>query len=39
MLDSVWREVSGGVYRLDNALLIVLDVARVLDFSTPAEAA
>lgn len=38
-LDQVWREVSGGIYRLDKALLIVLDVARVLDFSVRAEAA
>jgi purine-binding chemotaxis protein CheW len=38
-LDPVWREVSGGIYRLDKTLLIVLDVARVLDFSARAEAA
>jgi len=38
-LDPVWREVSGGIYRLDKTLLIVLDVARVLDFSVRAEAA
>src|SRR6185437_14291022 len=38
-LDPVWREVSGGIYRLDKSLLIVLDVARVLDFSARAEAA
>ena|SRR5215469_6317495 len=38
-LDPVWREVSGGIYRLDKNLLIVLDVARVLDFSARAEAA
>jgi len=31
--------VSGGIYRLDKTLLIVLDVARVLDFSARAEAA
>jgi purine-binding chemotaxis protein CheW len=39
MLDAVWREVSGGIYRLEKALLVVLDVGRVLDFSTSAEAA
>jgi len=38
-LDPIWREVSGGIYRLDKGLLIVLDVARVLDFSARAEAA
>ncbi len=38
-LDPVWREVSGGIHRLDKTLLIVLDVARVLDFSARAEAA
>jgi purine-binding chemotaxis protein CheW len=32
-LDPIWREVSVGIYRLDGTLLIVLDVARVLDFS------
>jgi purine-binding chemotaxis protein CheW len=38
-LDPVWRDVSGGIYRLDKTLLIVLEVARVLDFSVRAEAA
>lgn len=38
-LDPVWREVSGGIYRLDKTLLIVLDVARVLDFSVRSDAA
>ena len=38
-LDPVWREVSEGIYRLDKTLLIVLDVARVLDFSVRADAA
>jgi len=38
-LDPVWREVSAGIYRLKEALLIVLDVARVLDFSSRVEAA
>ena len=38
-LDPIWREVSGGIYRLDKNLLIVLDVSRVLDFSARAEAA
>ena len=38
-LDPIWRDVSGGIHRLDKTLLIVLDVARVLDFSARAEAA
>ena len=38
-LDPIWRDVSGGIYRLDESLLIVLDVARVLDFSARTEAA
>ena len=37
-LDSRWREVSAGIYRLDDRLLVVMDVARMLDFET-AEAA
>jgi purine-binding chemotaxis protein CheW len=31
-LDSRWREVSGGVYRLEKELLVVLDVERMLEF-------
>jgi purine-binding chemotaxis protein CheW len=30
-LDPLWREVSRGVHRQDGRLLVVLDVARVLD--------
>lgn len=29
-LDPLWRSVSQGIYRLDNQLLIILDVARLL---------
>jgi purine-binding chemotaxis protein CheW len=32
-LDPRWREVSSGVYRLDDQLLIVLEVDRLLDFA------
>ena len=32
-LDPVWREFAGGVYRLENRLMVVLDVDRLLDFS------
>ena len=33
-LDARWRDISVGIYRLDRTLLVVLDVARLLDFST-----
>jgi purine-binding chemotaxis protein CheW len=32
-LDPAWREVSSGIYRLDATLMVILNVARVLDFS------
>jgi len=38
-LDPRWREVSAGIYRLDNTLLVVLDVARLLNLSAHSEAA
>ncbi|HVJ51982.1 MAG TPA: chemotaxis protein CheW [Aliidongia sp.] len=38
-LDSKWREVSDGIHRLDGNLLIILDVARLLDFASKADAA
>lgn len=37
-LDPRWREVSDGIYRLQGKLLVVLDVARLLDIRR-AEAA
>jgi purine-binding chemotaxis protein CheW len=37
-LSTRWREISAGIYRLDECLLVVMDVARVLGFSK-AEAA
>lgn len=37
-LDSRWLEISAGIYRLDERLLVVMDVARLLGFSK-AEAA
>lgn len=30
-LDAVWREHSMGIYRLNEALLIILDVPKMLD--------
>lgn len=38
-LDSRLAEVSGGVYRLEGELLVVLDVDRVLDLHSTARAA
>jgi purine-binding chemotaxis protein CheW len=35
-LDPLWRDVSAGIYRLDGTLLVVLDVARLLDLSARA---
>lgn len=31
-LDPRWQEVSGGIYRLEGTLLVVLDVSRLLRF-------
>jgi len=36
-LDPRWREVSGGIYRLEGTLLVVLDVERLLDFMRRAD--
>lgn len=38
-LDPRWQEVSNGIYRLKETLLIVLDVARLLRFGTDSAAA
>ena len=38
-LRQLWREVCDGIYRLDGQLLLVLNVARVLDGIRTAEAA
>jgi len=32
-LDPLWREFSTGIYRLDDKLLVILDVPRLLDFN------
>lgn len=34
-LDQRWVNVANGVYRLENRLLIILDIRRMLDMSTP----
>ena len=33
-LDSRWREISAGVYRLDDQLMIMTNVPRLLSFMT-----
>ncbi|MBV9523467.1 MAG: chemotaxis protein CheW [Alphaproteobacteria bacterium] len=38
-LDPRWCEVSAGIYRLESALLVVLDIARLLVLKPRAEAA
>ncbi|MBM3521643.1 MAG: chemotaxis protein CheW [Alphaproteobacteria bacterium] len=37
-LDPHWREVSAGIYRLEGKLMVVLDVARLLDIRGAAAA-
>ncbi|WP_334129504.1 chemotaxis protein CheW [Sneathiella sp.] len=32
-MDSCWKEISGGVYRLEDKLLVVLQIERLLDFA------
>lgn len=32
-LDPRWREISAGIYRLDDRLLVVMDVGRLLAFA------
>lgn len=38
-LSARWREISGGIYRLEGNLLVVLEVDKALDFGPVAEAA
>jgi purine-binding chemotaxis protein CheW len=38
-LEQTWREVSSGIYRLPESLLVVLDVQRLLAISPVREAA
>jgi purine-binding chemotaxis protein CheW len=38
-LDSGWREVASGVYRLKEGLLVLIDVARLLRLGAAAHAA
>ncbi len=34
-LERDWALFSNGIYRLDGRLLVILDVARLLDYATP----
>ena len=38
-LDARWRDVSKGIYRLEDELLVVLDVDKLLDFENAIKAA
>ena len=38
-LDPRWREVSGGIYRLEGNLLVLLDIERLLDFMRRSDVA
>lgn len=37
-LDPRWRELSKGIYRLDNKLLVVIDIARLMNISRASAA-
>lgn len=37
-LNARWREMARGIYRLDDRLLVVLDIDHVLDFHVSAAA-
>ncbi len=32
-MDSVWREIATGIYRIENQLMVVVDIARLLRHS------
>jgi purine-binding chemotaxis protein CheW len=32
-MDQRWREISTGIYRLKETLLVVLDVSKLLNFA------
>lgn len=39
-LDACWQEVSGGIFRMEGELLVILDVEKLLNFgNAQAEAA
>jgi len=38
-MDARWREVSSGIYRTENKLLVILQIDRLLDFAVGTNAA
>ncbi|GLQ05835.1 chemotaxis protein CheW [Sneathiella chinensis] len=38
-MDQRWREVSSGIYRTENELLVILQIERLLDFAVSSTAA
>jgi purine-binding chemotaxis protein CheW len=38
-LDPRWRDVSAGIYRLEEKLLVILQIGRLLDFAGDSEIA
>lgn len=37
-LDSIWAQIAQGVYRLEERLMIVMDIDKILSFEIEAEA-
>ena len=37
-LDPVWAQIASGVYRLEDRLLVVLDIDKILSFETDTDA-
>tara|TARA_B100001179_G_C18566986_1_gene393262 strand:- start:966 stop:1421 length:456 start_codon:yes stop_codon:yes gene_type:complete len=37
-LDPVWTQIASGVYRLEDRLLVVLDIDKILSFETDTDA-
>lgn len=38
-MDARWRDVSSGIYRTENKLLVILQIDRLLDFAVGSNAA
>lgn len=38
-MDPVWNKFTNEIYRLENQLLVILDIKRLLDFETKTEIA
>ena len=37
-LDPIWAQIASGVYRLENDLLVILEIQKILSFATESEA-